>query len=59
MELYNTWQRRSKYLPGGKVRSHKICDSARVHLSWEASSRAIGHVAASQPTSAERQGPEA
>jgi hypothetical protein len=57
-ELYDTWQRRSSPQPGGEVRSHMTRVSVKAHLSWEARSRAIGHVAALEPTSAWRRGPE-
>jgi hypothetical protein len=42
----------------GKVRSHSTRGSTGVHLSWEVRSGAIGHVAAPEPISAGRRGPE-
>jgi hypothetical protein len=53
-EPRDTWQRRSPTQSGGEVRSHRTHGSVRAHLNREARSRAIGHVAASEPTSAER-----
>jgi hypothetical protein len=39
---------------GGEVQSHRTCGSTGAHLSREARSGAIGHVAALEPTSAGR-----
>jgi hypothetical protein len=50
------WQHRSSPHQGGKVRSRGTCDNAGAHLSKEAISRAMGHVVASEPTSAGRCG---
>jgi hypothetical protein len=44
------WQRQSPPQLRGKVRNHRTCGSAGAHLSWEARSGAIGHVAAPEPT---------
>jgi hypothetical protein len=43
---------------GGRIQSHGTHGNIRAHLNREARSEAIGHVAASEPTSARRQGPE-
>jgi hypothetical protein len=57
-EPWETWQRRSPSQSGGEVRSHRTRGSAGAHLSREASFGAIGHVAAPEPTSVGRWGPE-
>jgi hypothetical protein len=57
-EPRDTWQRRSPPQRGGEVRSHETHGSVGAHLSREARSGAIGHVAASEPISAGRRGPE-
>jgi hypothetical protein len=53
-EPYDTWQRRSPPQPRGEVWSHMTRGSARAHTRQETRSGAIGHVAVSEPTSAER-----
>jgi hypothetical protein len=53
-----TWWLRSSPQSGGKVWSYWTCGSAGAHLGREAGSGAVGHVAASEPTSTERQSPE-
>jgi hypothetical protein len=53
------WQRRSPPQSGGEVQSQRTSGSARAHLSQEARSGAVEHVAAPEPTSAERRGLEA
>jgi hypothetical protein len=57
-EPLDTWQRRSPPLLGGNVRSHRTRGSAGAHLSREARSGVIGHMAVLEPTSAERRGLE-
>jgi hypothetical protein len=54
----DTWQRWSPSPLGGEVRSHMTRGSVGAHLSREARSGAVGHVAAPEPTSAERRGLE-
>jgi hypothetical protein len=51
-------QCRSPPQSGAEVRSHRTSGSAEAHLSREAGSGVIGHVAAPEPTLAERRGPE-
>jgi hypothetical protein len=58
LELRGTWQYRSPPQLGGEIRSHRMRGSAGVYLSLEARSRAAGHVAVPEPTSAERRGLE-
>jgi hypothetical protein len=41
-------------LAGSRGPSHRICGSAEAHLNWEARFGAVGHVAASEPTSVRR-----
>jgi hypothetical protein len=48
------WQHRSPPQSRGEVRSHRTRGSTGAHLSSEARSTTIGHVAMSEPTSAER-----
>jgi hypothetical protein len=53
-EPRDTWQYQSPPQLGGKVRSHRTRGSTEAHLSREVRSRGIGHMAAPEPTSAER-----
>jgi hypothetical protein len=57
-ELRDTWQCRSSPQQGDEVRGCGARGSAGAHLSREARSGATGHVAAPEPTSAGRRGPE-
>jgi hypothetical protein len=57
-EPWDMWQRRSSPQQGGEVRGHGTRGSAGAHLSKEARSGTAGHVAAPEPTSAERCGPK-
>jgi hypothetical protein len=57
-EPWDMWQRQSLPQPGGEVQKHGTHRSAGAHLSQKARSRAIVHVAASEPTSTEKRGPE-
>jgi hypothetical protein len=57
-EPWDKWQRRSSPHPGGEVWSHRTVGSTGVNLCQDARSEAIGYVAASEPTSVGRQGPE-
>jgi hypothetical protein len=54
----DTWRLRSSPLQGGVVRSYSLHGSVGSHLSKEARSRAVGHVAAPELTSARRRGSE-
>jgi hypothetical protein len=47
-------QRQSPPQVRGEVRSHKTRGSTGAHLGWEVRSRAVGHVAVPEPTSAGR-----
>jgi hypothetical protein len=53
-EPRDTWQRQSSLQSGGEIQRHRIRGSVRAHLSQEARSRVIGHVAAPKPTSVGR-----
>jgi hypothetical protein len=57
-EPLDTWQYWSPPRLGGEVRSHMTRGSVGVHLNREARSRAAGHMAAQEPTSAGRRRPE-
>jgi hypothetical protein len=57
-ELRNTWQRRSSTQQRGEARGHVPRGSTGAHLSKEVRSRAVGHMAAPEPTSAGRCGPK-
>jgi hypothetical protein len=57
-EPRDTWQRRSPHQTGGEVQRHRTRGSTAAHLSQEAMSRAIGHVAALESTSTGRRDPE-
>jgi hypothetical protein len=52
------WQHWSSPQPRDEVQSHRTRDIIGAHLSREVRSGAIGHVAALEPTSAGRRGPE-
>jgi hypothetical protein len=52
------WQCQSSPQQGGEAQGHGTHGSAGAHLGKEARSGAAGHVTASEPTSARRQGPE-
>jgi hypothetical protein len=52
------WQCSSPPQLGGKVRNRGVCGNAGAHLSQEVRSGAIGHMAALEPISAGRRGPE-
>jgi hypothetical protein len=54
----DTWQHRSPPEQGGRVRCREARGSTRSCLSREAGFGAVGHVAASEPISIWRQGPE-
>jgi hypothetical protein len=56
LELRDTWQRRSSTQLGGEVRGRGTRGSTGVHLVNEVRSRAEGHVAAQELTSARRRG---
>jgi hypothetical protein len=58
-ETQDMWQCRSPPQPKDEVQSHRTRGSVGVHLSREMRSGAIGHVAAPEPTSTRRLGPEA
>jgi hypothetical protein len=55
--LWDTWRRRSLPQQGGRVRGRRTRGRAGAFLSREAASGAVGHVAASEPSSAGRSGP--
>jgi hypothetical protein len=57
-ETRDMWQRRSLPQLGGDVWSHRTCSNTGAQLSREVRSGAIGHVAALEPNSAGRRGPE-
>jgi hypothetical protein len=57
-EPWGTWQHRSPLEQGGGVRSYVTHGSIGALLSWEAGSGAMGHMAAPEPASIGRQGPE-
>jgi hypothetical protein len=57
-ELRNTWWRRSLTQQGDEARGHEPCGSTGAHLSKEVRPGAVGHVAASELTSAGRCGPK-
>jgi hypothetical protein len=52
------WLHQSPPRQEGEARGRGTCGSAGAHLSREARSGATGHVAAPEPTSAGRRGPE-
>jgi hypothetical protein len=53
---WDTWQRQSSPQQGGEIRDRGTRDSTGAHLIKEARSRAEGHVAAPELTSARRRG---
>jgi hypothetical protein len=56
LKLRNTWQRQSSTQQGGEARGHRARGSTGAHLSNVVRSGAVGHVAASKPTSTGRCG---
>jgi hypothetical protein len=54
----DAWQHRDPSWLGGRVRSHRTCDSTGAHLNREVRSGAIWHVTVPEPTSSGRRGPE-
>jgi hypothetical protein len=57
-ELRDMWQRQSSPQHRGKIRGRGTCGSVGAHLSMEERSRAMGHMAAPEPTSTGRCGPK-
>jgi hypothetical protein len=55
-ELMDMWQRRSSPQQGGEIQGRETRDSVGAHLSKEARSGVVGHVATPKPTSVGRCG---